>query len=369
MNDPLPDDVRATLAQYHFDRIPFDTLRERLSRTASAESLHMIGDRVEPPDASAVDALPARDSDAWRTLETDGRAAIDRGELGVLILAGGMATRFGSAVKALSPVFEGRDVRFLDAKLADIRHVSPKGKIDTNVLTSFTTHDAIATAFADAPVHLTPQFVSLRLTAAGTLFRTPNQRVSLYAPGHGDVPDALTVSGALARMKAAGVRTVLLSNVDNLAATVEPALFAKHRALGAKITVELVSKRPGDKGGLPVRRDGKLVLAEAFRLPPEFPHDEFPMFNTNTLWIDIDALEGDCPWTWCVARKKVDGREAIQFERLVGELTWWRPTKYVHVSRDGAESRFIPVKDPDDLRAAQTQLDEVLSTRAGLRRG
>ena len=67
-----------------------------------------------------------------------------------------------------------------------------------------------------------------------------------------------------------------------------------------------------------------------------------------------------------MARKSVDGREAIQFERLVGELTWWHPSRYVHVPREGAESRFVPVKDADDLAAAQDQIAAICRERLGL---
>ena len=135
------------------------------------------------------------------------------------------------------------------------------------------------------------------------------------------------------------MRTLFVCNVDNVGATLDPALAGLHRELGGAITAELVSKRPGDAGGLPVRRaDGSLAIAEAFRVPEGFPHERFPLFNTNTLWIDVPALEAPAGYTWCVARKSVDGREAIQFERLVGELTWWHPSRYVHVPREGAES-------------------------------
>jgi hypothetical protein len=39
-------------------------------------------------------------------------------------------------------------------------------------------------------------------------------------------------------------------------------------------------------------------------------------YRHGGLWV---AETLDAPWTWCVAKKKVDGRVAVQFERLVGE--------------------------------------------------
>ena len=82
--------------------------------------------------------------------------------------------------------------------------------------------------------------------------------------------------------------------------------------------------------------------------------------------MDVPALEAPADYTWCVARKSVDEHEAIQFERLVGELTWWHPSRYVHVPREGPESRFVPVKDVDDLAAAQGQIAAICRARLGL---
>lgn len=366
MIESLPPDVKAILDRYHFDRIPFETLRARIAQTPHPESLHIIREPVAPPSPDAVHRYPDPESAERRALLDEGQGAIARGALGVVILAGGMATRFGSTVKALAPVLEGKNIRFLDVKLADIARASQTGPIDTTIMTSFATDEAIGQAIAGMPIHRAPQFVSLRLRPNGELFRDANGRPSPHATGHGDLPEAMALAGALERLRNRGVQTVLVMNVDNIGATVDPALFALHRRLGAKITVELVSKRPGDKGGMPVVHQGRLVLAEAFRLPPEFPQDQFPLFNTNTLWIDVDALEGHFPWTWCVARKHVEGQEAIQFERLIGELTWWHPTQYVHVPREGSQTRFIPVKDYEDLQRSQHDIATVLRERIGM---
>jgi UTP--glucose-1-phosphate uridylyltransferase len=274
-----------------------------------------------------------------------------------------MATRFGSQVKALAPVLAGRSLSFLDLKLADLmRHA-----VDVTLMTSFATHDALAEVVQDTAVQLAPQLISLRLASDGSLFLDDAGAPSPHAPGHGDLADALRLSGALERYRRAGVRTLFVCNVDNVGATLDPAMAGLHQALGGAITAELVSKLPGDAGGLPVRRaDGSLAIAEAFRVPDGVPHGSFPLFNTNTLWIDVDALAAPAEYTWCVARKRVDEREAIQFERLVGELTWWHPSRYAHVPREGAESRFVPVKDADDLAAAQGQIDAICRERLGL---
>jgi UTP--glucose-1-phosphate uridylyltransferase len=360
----IAPELAALLERFRFDRIPFEELRARLSEAApDLEALHRIGEPIEVPADDVAHPLPAPGTPARERDAALGRELIERGEVAAVVLAGGMATRFGSQVKALAPVLEGRDLSFLDLKLADLVHHGA----DVTLMTSFATHDALAAAVAGSGVKLAPQLISLRLNADGSLFLGDDGAPSPHAPGHGDLADALRISGAFERYREAGVRTLFVCNVDNVGATLDPALVGLHQSLGGAVTAELVSKRTGDAGGLPVRRaDGSLAIAEAFRVPEGFPHERFPLFNTNTLWIDVAALEQPADYTWSVARKSVDGREAIQLERLVGELTWWHASRYVHVPRDGVESRFVPVKDTDDLAAAQEQIAAICRERLGL---
>jgi UTP--glucose-1-phosphate uridylyltransferase len=367
-DDALPDALRALLDRFHFDRVPFDRLRAQVREGVDLDALHAITQPVTPPPNDCAHEPPPEGSEARQRLHAEGAAAIARGELAAVVLAGGMATRFGSVVKALAPLSDDDPTRFLDARLADIDR-NGLGKVDLTLMTSFATDAAIREALARAgrgDVHVAPQFVSLRLRPDGSHFRDTSGELSPYAPGHGDLPDALAASGALARLRARGVKTVLMSNVDNIGATIDPVLFAMHRASGARLSVELVAKEKGDRGGLPVSVDGRLVLAETFRLPKGFPDADFPLFNTNTLWIDLEALEGEHPWTWCYTRKKVTGLEAIQMERLIGELSWWHPTAWLHVPRTGVASRFLPVKDLDELQSRRPHIAAILRERLGL---
>jgi len=361
---PIPPELGALLERFHFERVPFERLRAAIVATGGdLDSLHRITEPIEVPAEDVVQPLPAPGSAERLRAAALGRELVERGDVAAVVLAGGMATRFGSQVKALAPVLPGHDLTFLDLKLTDLSRAG----VEIALMTSFATHDALADAVAGTAVRLAPQLVSLRLNADGTLFIDDDGVPSPHAPGHGDLADALELSGVLAQFRSNGVRTLFVCNVDNVGATLDDALAGLHRSLGGAVTAELVSKRPGDAGGLPVRRaDGSLAIAEAFRVPEGFPHEQFPLFNTNTLWIEMAALEEPARYTWNVARKSVDGREAIQLERLVGELTWWNPSRYVHVPRDGAESRFVPVKDSEDLAAAEEQIAAICRERLGL---
>lgn len=358
------------LQRFGWDPEAFEALRARL-RAGAAESDNHIRGRVEPPDSGDVVVLPPVGSHERRALEARGREALRTGLVGAVVLAGGMATRFGGVVKAGVEAVEGRT--FLDLKLSDIARLAERedARIPIFVMTSFATHDEVqrlsrALETPRAPVRCFPQYISLRLAPDGSLFREPDGSLSPYAPGHGDLAFALRRAGLLADFVQKGGRLLYMSNVDNLGATLDPAVIGAHLESGKQITAEVVRKEPGDKGGAPARVDGTAQIVEAFRFPEGFDQDSIPVFNTNSFVLDATQLDRDFPLTWFVVRKKVEGLEAIQFERLVGELTAFLPTSFLEVERHGGDGRFQPVKDPAELEARRAEITALLRARGVL---
>jgi UTP--glucose-1-phosphate uridylyltransferase len=347
-------DTQAQLRRYGFDAAVFRQLRQRLTAGGAGAGDNVIRGHIEPPAPEDLYPLPPTGSAERAALAALGERAIAAGEVGVVVLAGGMATRFGGGVKAAVEVLPGHS--FQSLKLADVQLVQRRvgGRVPVTLLVSFATEDVVAAAAARAstpevPVEVVAQFVSLRLDAAGEIFREADGSPSLYAPGHGDLTFALRASGALGRFRAAGGRVLLVSNVDNLAATLDPAVIGAHIHRGQSVTVETVRCEAGDVGGAPARVDGHLQIVEAFRFPPEFPQQTLPVFNTNTFVLDAAAIDRDFDLSWFSVRKKVEGREVIQFERLVGEVTAFLSTGLLVVPRHPPEGRFQPIKDPGDL--------------------
>ena len=83
------------------------------------------------------------------------------------------------------------------------------------------------------------------------------------------------------------------------------------------------------------------------------------MFNTNSFTFTAAALTKDVELPYYYVEKKVDGRSAIQFERLVGEMTRFLPSQFLRVKRTGRDSRFFPVKTPEDLDAGREDIAEL----------
>ena len=288
-----------------------------------------------------------------------------------MVLAGGMATRFGGVVKAGVEALDGRS--FLEIKLLDAEAAarSAGARIPVFLMTSFATDDAIKELAQniDVPgceVSTFPQFISLRLTPDGDLFIDDSGAPSPYAPGHGDLSFALRRSGILKRFRDAGGKVLLMSNVDNLTATVDPAVIGAHLAAERAITVEVAPKEPGDRGGAPARVDGKPQIVESFRFPEDFNQDHIPVFNTNTLIFDAAAIDRDFDLSWFAVHKTVDDKPAVQFERLVGQLTAFLETTFLRVERHGPDARFQPIKTPEDLTLRHDDMLHALRARGVL---
>lgn len=354
-------ETREVLDRYGFDAERFERLRERVADGSLSAASNVVTGRVEPPAEDDLVHLPGRAADA--DARAAGLAALRAGEAAVVVLNGGMATRFGGGVKGMVEVLDGRS--FLELKLASAAEVAERlgTSIPAAVMTSFATdvatRDFVAARGLPAPLYFS-QSVSLRLEPDGSLFREGDGRPSLYTPGHGDVLEAFRSSGTLGRMRDDGVRHVIVSNVDNLGARLDPAVLGMHILAGRPLTVEVASKE-GDMGGAPARVDGRLMLLEAPRFPPGFDQDQIPVFNVNTVTFDLEALDREYDLTWLYVEKQVEGRRAVQLEHLFHEVSAFLPTTYLVVPRSGPRGRFFPVKTRNDLEAAREPLRELLA--------
>ena len=71
-------------------------------------------------------------------------------------------------------------------------------------------------------------------------------------------------------------------------------------------------------------------------------------------------------WTYFEVKKSVGDAKVIQYERLLGEVTSHLMTKYILVPRKGPKSRFLPVKDFDELARRSGELEELALDRGML---
>jgi UTP--glucose-1-phosphate uridylyltransferase len=372
--EKLPGSVRTQLDDAGFDQKLFLELAATLTEGDAAtrrQTRNTVKGEVAPPRPHEIVKIPPLSSNEADAFRERGEDALKNGELAFCTMAGGMATRMGGIVKALAEAWDGHS--FLDLRLGENRSASERAgrAIPLWLMTSEATHDALAAALKEkgAPAHvaLFMQNLSLRLNPDGTLFTDDAGEPSIHATGHGDLVDALRRSKLLEDFVGKGGKYVWITNIDNLGASIDPLLLGMFIAASGSGAVQVqgeMCRKEGDKGGIPVHAEGRLQVVEEFRLPKGFDPATVSVFNTNTFLVRAEPLlRHPFTWTYFEVEKKVDGRPAIQFERLIQEITAHLPSTFVEVGRDGAESRFLPVKDFDELAKRRPTIEVVAKAR------
>ena len=294
--------------------------------------------RCRPPTSRSRCPRPARRSGSARRARA--REPIERGEIAAVVLAGGMATRFGSRVKALAPVLDGRDLTFLDLKLADLTRFG----VDVTLMTSFATHDALAEAVAGTGVQLAPQLVSLRLH--GGRRAVPRRRRRALAARAGPRRPRGRAARSRARSSAtgaAGVRTLFVCNVDNVGATLDPALVGpapragRRRHRGARLQAPRRRRRPARAARRRLARDRR-GLPGARGLPAR----ALPALQSRMCWPSDRASSayrfasaGSVARSWLSCRRPRDiARHRLRVVRALG----LRPVE--RLQRHGSAPQF-----------------------------
>lgn len=301
-----------------------------------------------------------------------GRAALP--QTVILKLNGGLGTGMGLE-RAKSLLVVKNDLTFLDiiARQA-LRCAAP-----LVLMNSFNTRDDSLAALARYPAlarhglpldfvqHKVPKVLEADLSPAEW---PADPDLAWCPPGHGDIYTALLTSGMLVMLLERGCRYAFVSNADNLGAVLDPAILGYFVHNRLPFLMEVADRTEADrKGGhLARRRDGRLILRESAQCPaedlPAFQDTgRHRYFNTNNLWLDLEALQATLTARQGILglpmirnRKPLDPRDptspaVYQLETAMGAaIELFEGASAVRVPR----TRFAPVKTTDDLLAVRS---------------
>ncbi|MFW6134096.1 MAG: UTP--glucose-1-phosphate uridylyltransferase [Elusimicrobiota bacterium] len=349
------------LKQYNYPSDEIEGLIEKYRQGKITEKDNIIDEKIDIPKKEEFNTLPPQDTQEYKEYREIGLQSIRKKQLGVVVLNGGMATRFGGVVKGIVEVFE--DKSFLELKILNAMKVNKNIKFF--IMNSFSTEDKTRKYLAERDyfgfehnIYMFNQYIAPRITEAGDYYQAEDEKQCFYGPGHGDFPYCFKSSGMLKKFIKSGGKYIFFSNVDNLGARVDPAILGFHiKQKSFELTPEVTKRNPEDEGGAPVMVNGRLQLVEGFSFPKDLNQSGIPVMNCSTYWVDAQSLNKDFELPWYVVKKEVNGEKVIQFERLAGDLTKFLNSKYLKVPRS---KRFFPVKRPEDLEANRKKLKNLL---------
>lgn len=376
--DLAPDEARF-LAAHGTQPSEFrETQRQVREGTFTAASSIYTGE-LRPPNPEDVSALPSVGSADHLALTRLGEDALKKGLVARVIYGGGMATRFGGGVKGTVDVLPNES--FLQLMIADARAAGRKHGatvpvviMSTELATPIIKQHLIDHGLWGPDIIIFEQGLSARLNPDGSVYRGPDGKPSYYPPGHGDFFRAFRDSGTLQALRDRGIKYMLTSNVDNLGATLDPAVIGHHIRSGKQMTSEVVSRDEADNGSAVIRAGGRPYLLEGFRFPEDVdrtPYRDFAI-NNHVYSLDapaLDVLGGEVPLPRHLVSKTVDGKQVFQVEVITHEAT--QPVgpdgqpiislNLLRVPREGQPGdffagRFYPVKDRANLKEVSGKL-------------
>jgi UDP-N-acetylglucosamine/UDP-N-acetylgalactosamine diphosphorylase len=361
---------------------------------------------LPPPEAIAPITVLRLD-EASPQVRQQGEAALRRGEVAVLLVAGGQGSRLGfEHPKGMFPVGPVSNKTLFQIHAEKVLALSRRyGKpVPFLIMTSPATHGE-TTAFFEQHQYfgLPAQEVvffqqgtmpaldmatgKLLLDKPGRLFTSPN--------GHGGTLLALADQGLLDRLQKKGIRHIFYFQVDNpLVKVGDPVFLGHHQAAQADVSSKIVAKESAtDKLGNLVLVNGRCAMIEYSDLPEDMARQTDERGQLR-FWVgspaihifDVDFLrrtmQGAARIPFHIARKKVphvdvEGKRveptkenALKFEMFIFDVLP-RAERWT-VVETGRREEFEPLKNatgrdsPATVKQALTNLAAEWLERVGI---
>ena len=266
---------------------------------------------IREDDVEPLEQVPSF-RDVYETINHD--KAVDAfAKTAFLKLNGGLGTSMGlECAKSLLPVrrHKARQMRFIDIIIGQVLTARTRLNVELPLtfMNSFRTsadtvkvlkHNRKFTQH-EIPMEIIQHQEPKLVAATGEPVSFPeNPDLEWCPPGHGDLFSTIWESGLLDVLEEHGFKYLFISNSDNLGARPSRTLAQHFENTGAPFMAEVATRTKADRKGGHIVRDkstGRLMLREMSQVHPDDKAaaqdiKKHPYFNTNSIWIRIDALK------------------------------------------------------------------------------
>ncbi|MET3962597.1 UTP--glucose-1-phosphate uridylyltransferase [Marmoricola sp. OAE513] len=331
---------------------------------------------IDPLDMPSIDDVDVAPQDGAQALRTTA----------VIKLNGGLGTSMGME-RAKSLLCVRRGLSFLDIIARQVLHLRQEHEAPLPLIfmNSFRTSADTLAALArydDLAVDGLPlEFLQnkepkLRVDDLTPVTWTKDPSLEWCPPGHGDIYTAMTATGLIDKLLAAGYTQLFISNSDNLGAVPDPKLAGWFAGSGSPFAIEAVRRTPSHrKGGhFAIRKsDGRIVLretAQTLESDMEALGDlsRHKFMSTNNIWINLAALQevlasrdGILGLPLIRNVKTVDPSDpsstpVVQIESAMGAaIEIFAGAQTIEVGNE----RYVPVKSTNDLLVLRSDVYDI----------
>jgi len=328
-----------------------------------------------------------------------GETSIGKGENGVLIVAGGQATRlrypYPKGMYPVTPVKKKSLFMLLSEK---VRAVSLRYGADIPLLIMTNPESDILVkryfekngffGLGRKNVLFFQQELLPSVSPGGKLVIREDGLLASSPDGHGGCLKAAFKSGVAGKLKERGIRRLFYCHVDNpLVKVLDPLFLGYHLRSEADFSLKTVRKRPGEKVGTFLYADGKAAVVEYIELNEVLDErgsshavEAFDSGSIGVHLIELSFMEslffksGGLPYHRQEKELQVEGGKRIgiwKFETFIFDaIPFAGKVSCMETSR---EEEFAPLKNfsgmdsPRDVREAMSSLHRKWLTSAGIR--
>jgi len=272
------DAQQALLAQ--IATIDMQAIKRMQAMLAETGSAGTAPDVIEPAPVAELGVLAERERN--EALSAYGESALARGEVGVLLVAGGQGSRLGfegpKGAYSIGPISGASLFEIHARKVLALERRYGAG-VPFYIMTS-QVNDAPTRAFFKENRYfgLSPERVLFftqgmwpALDLEGRILLETPGRIFMSPDGHGGTISALRDRGMFADMERRGIHSVFYFQVDNpLVEIADPQFVGLHLKEGAEVSTKVCSKRdPAEGLGVVAVKGGRSMIVEYSELTPQ----------------------------------------------------------------------------------------------------